>query len=248
MWHVPFLFLAILAFAPASFSQTPFLRFRIDAILNTPKIDILENAGGYQLRGGRPGVGFGLDYTHFIGKNSGISAGLHFTTRQYTIFNDINTLPSARYRITTSPRFYTLAIPLSFLHRWYMAYLSGDTYNRKNFVSINAGFAVNLTKPYAIKGRVKSTGSNFGVRVNHKDDFSFDAAIGYELSVNAAYNLRVKKSDYLGLGLGYACAPARYPALKVTDTVNGVPYEGRFRPKILSYVGAFITYSMGFSD
>lgn len=248
MQRVPFLLLAMMLTIPNSFGQTRFLRLEAGALLNVPAIAVLANDGGYTVKGGRPGAGLGVHYVHLIRQNWGYSAGVQVTTRQYTIQNEINLLPVARYRLTTSPRFYALAIPLAFTHRWYTGYQPGDAYHRKNFVSVQTGFALSITKAHAIKGRVKATGSAFGVKVNHRNDFSFDTVTGGELFANAAYHFRINKASYLGAGLGYAFAPAKYAPLAITDTVNGTPYEGRFQPKTLSYMGAFITYSIPLSN
>jgi hypothetical protein len=115
-------------------------------------------------------------------------------------------------------------------------------------VSAQTGFALSITKAHAIKGRVKATGSAFGVKVSHRDVFSFDTVVGGELFVNAAYHFRVHKAHYLGAGLGCTFAPAKHAPLTITDTVNGIAYEGRFQPKTLSYVGTFIAYSIPLSD
>ncbi len=244
MPRVPFLLLAVMCTAPGLFGQTRLLRLGAGALLNVPGVAVLANDGGYTVKGGRPGVGFGVHYVHFTPHRWGYSAGIQVTTRQYTIHNEINLLPAARYQLTTSPRYYALAVPLAFTHRWYTGYRAGDAYNRKNVVEVQTGVAPSITKAYAIKGRVRATGSAFGVRVSHRDDFSFQTVVGGEFFVNAAYHLRVNKSRYLGAGLGCTFAPAKYALLTITDTVNDIPYEGRFRPQHLSYVGAFITYSI----
>ncbi len=248
MQRVLFLLLAMMCTTSGLPGQTRLVRLGAGVLVNVPRIAVLANDGGYTVKGGRLGAGFGMHYVHFTPQHWGYSAGIQVTTRQYTIHNEINLLPAARYRLTTSPRFFALAIPLAFTHRWYTGYKPGDAYNRKNFVEVQTGFAPSITKAYAIKGRVKATGSAFGVRVSHRDDFSFDSVVGGEFFVNAAYHLRVNKSRYLGAGLGCTFAPARYATLTITDTVNGTPYEGRFRPKNLSYVGAFITCSIPLSD
>lgn len=248
MQRVPLLLLAIMLTGPGSFGQTRLLRLGAGALLNVPRIAVLANDGGYTIRGGRPGAGFGVHYGHLIRRNWGYSAGIQVTTRQYAIYNELNLLPAARYQLTTSPRFYALAIPLSLTRRWYVGHQPGDAYNRKNFVEVQTGFAPSLTKARAIKGRVKATGSAFGVRVSHRDDFSFDTVVGGEFFVNAAWHFLVNRSNYLGAGLGFAFAPAKYAPLTIVDTVNDIPYEGRFQPKTLSYAGAFITYSIPLSD
>lgn len=248
MQRVPFLLLAMMLTASGGFGQTHSLRLEAGALLNVPAIAVLANDGGYTVIGGRPGAGLEVHYGHLTRQNWGYSAGVRVTTRQYAIFNEINALPGARYRFTTSPRYYALAIPLSFTRRWYPGYSPGDAYNRKNFVSVQTGFALSITRAHAIKSRVKATGSAFGVKVSHRDDFSFDTVGGGELFVNAAYHFRVHKSNYLGAGLGYTFAPAKHAPLTITDTVNGTAYEGQFQPKTLSYVGAFITYSIPLAD
>lgn len=248
MQRVPLLFLAMMLAAPGLWGQTHSLRLGAGALLNVPRIAVLANDGGYTVKGGRPGAGFGVHYGHLTRHNWGYSAGIQVTTRQYALYNELNVPPVARYRFTTSPRYYALAIPLSFTRRWYPGYSFGDAYSRKSFVEVQTGFALSITKAHAIKGRVKATGSAFGVKVNHRNDFSFDTVTGGELFVNAAYHFRVHKSNYLGAGLGYTFAPAKHAPLTITDTVNGTPYEGRFQPKTLSYLGAFITYSIPLSD
>jgi hypothetical protein len=247
MQRVPLLLLAIVFTAPGLLGQTRLLRLGAGVLLNVPEITVLANDGGYTVGGGRPGVGFGMHYVHMAPQRWGYSAGIQVTTRQYTLRNEINLLPAARYRLTTSPRFFALAVPLAFTHRWYTGYQPGEAYNRKNFIEIQAGFAPSIIKAYAIKGRVKATGAAFGVRVSHRDDFSFGTVVGGEYFVNAGYHLRIHKSRYLGAGLGCTFAPAKHAPLTITDTLNGTPYEGRFQPKHLSYVGAFITYSLPLS-
>jgi|GEM_PF-2942255 len=248
MRRVFLLLLAIVLSAPGLSGQTHSLRPGAGVLLNVPRIAVLANDGGYTIKAGRPGAGFGVHYGRLTRRNWGYSAGVQVTTRQYAIRNELNLLPAARYQLTTSPRFLALSVPLAVTRRWYAGYQPGDAYNRKNFVEVQLGFAPSITKAHAIKGRVKATGSAFGVRVSHRDDFTFDTVVGGEFFVNAAWYFRVHRSNYLGAGLGYAFAPAKYAPLTIVDTVNDIPYEGRFQPKTLSYAGAFITYSIPLFD
>ncbi len=247
MQRLPLLFLAMMLTAPGSSGQTRSLRLGAGALLNLPRIAVLANDGGYTVRGGRPGAGFGVHYGRVNRRNWGYSAGIQVTTRQYAIHNELNS-PPARYQLTTSPRFLALSVPLSLTRRWYAGYQPGDAFHRKNFVELQTGVAPSITKARAIRGRVKSTGTAFGARVSHRDDFSFDTVVGGEFFVNVGYHFRVNRSGYLGAGLGYAFAPAKYAPLTIVDTVNDILYQGRFQPGTLSYAGAFITYTLPLAD
>jgi hypothetical protein len=244
MLKLHFIVVNILLFAVQSYSQTQYLQLKVDGTINVPKVDILLNTGNYEIKAGNPGIGFGLGYTYLSKQNIGFSIGVNYLRKQYAIYKDVNGLPNAVYKLITTPHYYSVSIPSSFIFRHYTGPKNVEISKSKNFITVSSGISLNFTKEYAIRSKVRASGNYFGINAAHKDNFSFSSAIGYEIFVSSAYNLKLKNANYIGIGVGYTISPANYASLAIMENVNGVVYEGMFKPKMLNYFSTFITYPL----
>ena len=237
--HLLFLFFCLSSLL--GFGQSHYLQARLDGVLNVPQVEVLQNTGGYQIRSGGPLVGTKIGYLYLNQRDMGFSVGLQRTRKQYMIYEE-RRQSTALMQSFTTPRYYTLSVPLAFEYRGKPLINREKKHNSKRFLSLSAGVAVAYTKETSITIRSRGAGKNFQSSLSHSDDFSFAAVWGYEVFLNPAYNFQLQNGSYVGLGVGFTLSPARYASLSIKQERDGGQYEGSFQPKALSYLSISVGY------
>lgn len=232
--------LLCLGFIPG-FGQASYLQARLDGVWNMPRVKVLQNTGGYQIRSGRPLGGFKIGYSHFNQRNLGVSVGLQLARKQYVIYEKRGQRTALLWSATT-PHYYTLSLPLAFEYRGNPFLDQANTYYRQRFFSLSAGVALAYTKETAITVRSRGKGSNFQSSLSHTDNFAFASVWGYEIFLNPAYNFRFRNGSYMGMGVGFTLSPARYASLSINQERDGGQYVGSFQPHLLNYLSLSISY------